>query len=52
MLKDVGVERQEAEYFFVAFDHVEEINSESRFSPNRHHKALRPWIGVWHSRHR
>jgi len=33
MLKDVGVERLEAEFLLVAFDHVKEINSISRFSP-------------------
>ncbi len=33
MLKNVGVERQEAEFFHVAFDHVKETNSISRFSP-------------------
>jgi len=33
MLKDVGVERLEAEFFLVAFDHVKETNSISRFSP-------------------
>ncbi len=39
MLKDVGVERLEAEFFLVAFDHVKEINSNPASRPNRHHKA-------------
>jgi len=41
MLRNIGVERQEAELSFVAIcDHAKELNSRSRFSPNRHHKAL------------
>ena len=39
MLKDVGVERQEAEHFHVAYDHVKEINSNPASRPNRHPKA-------------
>ncbi len=40
MLQDVGVERQEAEHFLVAFDHVKEINSNPASRPNRHPKAF------------